>query len=149
MKLAKVTRKRLRDAQGKPIWVTWPKSAPEPYKGHRYPVFGKDGRLFDIRIEAVKRRSTIKVLIVIDGDPHRPMVGIQGTRNEQGDYESEPERVDKSTEQRYGVEAMAKTALLGAERRRESASEGKEATLATSHRSERAKARHKRSLEGR
>lgn len=39
MKLSKATRKKLYDAQGKPVQITWPEDAPEPRKGKRYAVY--------------------------------------------------------------------------------------------------------------
>lgn len=122
MKLAKVTRKRLREAQGKPIECKWPASAPEALSGHKYPVYGKDGFLFQVRVEAVKRRQSngetvTHATIVIDADPHRPMVGLQGVRREDGSYESEPERVDAAFEEKRAMEGRAKTGILGQSQR--------------------------------
>lgn len=121
MRLHKKTRLRLYTAEG-PITFKWPQDAPEALAGHKYPVYGRNGKkLFSVRLEAVKRlKSEIRVTARIDNDSFRPMVGIQGTRNEEGDYEPEPERVDSQTENRYAMEGRAKTCLLGAEHRVES-----------------------------
>ena len=149
MKLAKVTRKRLYAAEGKVIAITWPESAPRAVSGRRYPVYGSGGKLFDIHVERVKNGATIKAWVRMDADPFRPMVGIQGIRNENGDYESEPERVSVEFERELAFRAMPASALLTAERRHESALDGKERKIGSSPRAERAIARQKRSMERR
>lgn len=118
MRLHKKTRLRLYTAEG-PTSFKWPQDAPEPISGHKYPVYGKGPKkLFSLRVEAVKRLSGgFKVTGTIDNDPFRPMVGIEGVRNEQGDYQPEPERIDEVTENRYAMEGRTKTGELGAEHR--------------------------------
>lgn len=115
MKLPKTARRRLYEASGKPILVTWPVDAPPPRKGKRYPVHNEEGnKAFQIRVEG---RKGDKALVRIDADPFRPMFGLAGQRNDAGDYESEPERVSAEYEARRALEGRTKTGILGAEHR--------------------------------
>lgn len=117
MKLPKPTRKLL--VSGRSIEFTWPQSAPKPLRGHKYPIHNKDGvKAFEIRLEGVSETlGGIQVLAKVDGDPHRPMIGLEGTRNDLGDYESEPERVSAQFESLLAREGRQKTALNGASNR--------------------------------
>lgn len=118
MKLTQKTRKRL--YQSKVAEFSWPESAPEPRRGHLYAVYNEKGhRAFQIRLESVSRSTETTVKARIVDDPHRPLYGINGTRNEWGDYESEPEQVPLSYQDRLDREARQKTALLGAHKRRD------------------------------
>jgi hypothetical protein len=151
MKLAKKTRRRIYEAQGKPVEITWPTSAPEAMKGHRYPVYTKEGRAFQIRVEAIKRGATTKCVVKIDADPFRPMFGLAGQRNDAGDYESEPERVSAEYEARRALEGRTKTGILGLEHRITEAKDRKELRIGEqgNSRAARAVARHQRSIERR
>lgn len=118
MKLPKPTRKLLFSANGKPVEIPWPKSAPEARRGYRYPLHNKDGRkACEIVVERVCKEGT--VLARVDSDPHRPLYGLNGTRNEHGDYESEPERVSKDYESRLSQEGYQKTVIQGSKLRLE------------------------------
>lgn len=94
MKLSKASRKALYEAKTS-IWITWP--GPHPRKGKTYRVSLKEGKSFGIIIEGCKLGGT-EVLAKIHDDPFRPNFGLKGTRNKDGDYESEPERVSEEWE---------------------------------------------------
>lgn len=123
MNLPKKTRKKLYEAKG-PIWIAWPEGT-DPHPGRRYPVHSEEdgSRLFSVRVEKTKDRGS-KARVKIDNDPVRILPGLQGTHNEQGDYESEPERVSSEYEAKLCLEASAPTAMLGAAHRDVSAAMG-------------------------
>ena len=116
MNFPKKTRKALYEAKG-PIWINWPEGT-DPHPGKRYAVYSEEdgSRLFSVRVEKTKERGA-KALVRIDNDPVRILPGLQGVRNEQGNYEPEPERIDEVTENRYAMEGRTKTGELGAEHR--------------------------------
>lgn len=121
MRLPKPTRKLLASAEGKTREIPWPPSAPEAVRGRKYPIHNKDGhKAFEIRLESVSRTPEgIVVVAKVDGDPFRPMIGLKGTRSEQGDYQSEPERVDARTETLLAQDGRQKTTLAGASNRQD------------------------------
>lgn len=115
MNLPKPTRKKLYTAKG-PVWIEWPQGSPDPHPGRRYPVYSEEdgSKLFSVRVESTKARGT-KAKVKIDNDPVRVLPGLQGTHNEQGDYESEPERVSAEYEKQLALEANQRTAIIRAE----------------------------------
>jgi hypothetical protein len=149
VKLSKKTRKRLYEAGTEVIKISWPASAPEPWKGRRYPVYSKDGRLsFHVRVEWHSKRAAKvqKAKVRIDNDSSRPMIGISGVRRDDGSYESEPERVHKLYEDRMALEASAPNACVVAEHVRQAKLESRESSTASTPRSQRTKERHSRAL---
>lgn len=118
MKLPQKVRKRLYRANVAEF--SWPSDAPEARRGHSYPVYNEKGhKAFQISVESVRRTEETMVKARIVDDPHRPLFGINGTRNEWGDYETEPEQVSASYQAILNREARQKTALLGAHQRRD------------------------------
>lgn len=133
MKLTKKTRKRLYEAEGKPIQIAWPEDAPLPSWGHRYPVYSEKGDYaFTVRLEGSHRGPyETKATVRIDNDPSRVLPGLNGVRTAAGDYETEPEQVDREYEDRLAMVGRSKTIMLGVVQREvtkaESSGEGKRA----------------------
>jgi hypothetical protein len=118
MNLPKATRKKLYEAEGKPISISWPLDAPEAHGGKRYAVYSEEdgGKLFTIRLERSKRSPYgTKAMVRIDSDPVRVLPGLAGARLEDGSYETEPERVDEKFEGALVLEASQRNAVLRAE----------------------------------
>jgi hypothetical protein len=116
MNLPKATRRKLYEAKG-PLWIEWPEGL-DPHPGKRYAVHSEEdgSRLFSVRVEKTRERGE-EARVKIDNDPVRVLPGLPGTHNEQGDYESEPERVSAEYEDKLCLEASAPTAMLGAAHR--------------------------------
>lgn len=147
MKLHKKTRTRFHKADGAPVEFSWPPTAPEPFRGHKYPIYTKGGRAFSIRLESVKRRSSgTKVIAVVDNDSNRPMIGLQGVRLDDGSYESEPERVHAVYENQLAQEASQRNVFRAGEQRQSLRREDRESSVPTSTRSQRTKERHVKGL---
>lgn len=136
MKLAKKTRKALYEAAPKPVEITWPQDAPEPSWGHRYPVYTEEGNYaFTVLLEGSQKGSyETKATVRIDTDPVRVLPGLPGVRTETGDYETEPERVDRAYEDRLAMLGQAKAALQGAEHRFDAKQRSREQQLANARR---------------
>jgi hypothetical protein len=149
MRLPKPTRTKLYKAKGKPIWISWPSSAPEPKAGKTYRVSLKQ-QSFAILVEQTKERGT-KALVKIEDDPRRFLHGLNGIRNAAGDYESEPERVSHEYEALLAAEGHQKTVLQSAEQRMRSSQRRKElrAPEQRSLRATRTVERHQRAIERR
>lgn len=119
MKLDKETRERLYKSKGRPITIIWPEDAPLPSWGHRYPIYGDAGDYaFTVRLEGSKRhRWETEATVRVDADPTRVMRGLAAVRNGAGDYETEPEQVDRGYEQILAQEGRLKTVMAGATKR--------------------------------
>lgn len=150
MKLNKCIRKRLYEASGKPVWIPWPSSAPDPKAGKTYRVAMKEQRSFTILVEKTMERGT-RALAKIDNDRPEILHGLKGTWNEFGDYAPEPERVGGEYEARLVIEGRAKTVLQGSEQRLKVSVERKRARAQEKRtpRATRAIERHQRSIERR
>src|SRR3984885_8452027 len=114
----KTTRNGLYEAEGKPIQIAWPEDAPLPSWGRRYPVYSEKGDYaFTVRLEGSHRGSyETRATVRIDNDPSRVLPGLNGVRTAAGDYETEPEQVDRAYEDRLAMVGSAKTARFSAER---------------------------------
>lgn len=135
MKLKKTDREKLYRAKGKAVLVEWPLEH-APRKGQRHAVHGDSGeRVFSIRVEGVRWAQT-RALVVMDNDPIRLLQGMA----------DEPEKVSEAYEDMLCFEAAARNAILQGERQRQSELARKEVRIGKSPRSERAIARHSRSL---
>ncbi len=119
MKLNKNTRKALYEAAPKTTEITWPQDAPEPSWGHRYPVYTEEGNYaFTVRLEGShKGPYETKATVRIDSDPTRVLPGLKGVRTDAGDYETEPERVDRAFEDELAMTARYGSRVRRAERR--------------------------------
>lgn len=127
MKLTKKTRKALHEAKGKPIWIKWPRSA-KPRKGQTYHLddFDPDTRLMVVGFNL----DGFEALVKLNHDPILSLHGLKGIRNENGDYESEPEPVNARYQALLDAEGRQKTARLGMEGiAREKAAEGQRKLL--------------------
>lgn len=151
MKLPKDTRKELREAALKhePLSIEWPASAPECEIGRKYPLssFAPDARLRVEKRHRAECESGWEAEVRLDYDAIRHLHGLAPTKNDLGDVETEPERVDSRYERLLAEEGRLKTEMMGEQQRRIGEVLKKEQGLldARSGRSERAKLRHLRS----
>jgi hypothetical protein len=135
LRLEKKDREKLYRAKGMPVLVEWPLED-APRKGQRHAVHGDSGeRVFSIRVEAVRWRLG-SALVVMDNDPIRILPGLA----------DEPERVSSDYERLLCGEAEARNALLQGENVRRRKVQGRESSVASSPRSQKAKERHVRNL---
>ena len=149
MRFTKHARTKIRQAKG-PVEIQWPLRGGIPVEGNKY----RAGNSFSIIV--IARRKCPKRWKAVVTEDHDPIRSLRIKARQPQDpetgrkTETEPEPVDKATQDRFSVEGAVKTALSGSEQRmRGKASTKREDTgTASTPRSEKTKARHLKSIEG-
>lgn len=112
MKLSREEKTALWASKGSPVEMDWTPSF-DPTKGQTYAIEGFDPnvRLMVCWVSADRKRVTA----TFNKDPILTLPGLKGTRNENGDYEDEPEPVNARYQAILSAEGAQKTARLGME----------------------------------